>query len=239
MLKKTFLLFAVLIVAITMQAQTVDEIVAKSFENTGGVEKWKALKSTKMEGTMAMQGFEFPGTVYAKPPKSQRVEVSVQGKNLIQAYDGTTPWWINPFAGSEEAQKMPDEMAEQMVNDEFESEFIDYKTKGHTVALEGKQTVEGTETFKVKLTKKNGDVEYYYFDTENYVPIMIQTAVKTGPAKGQLAETYLSDYQEVEGLIFPFFMETKMAGQSVQKMTIKTIKINENYEDSMFAFPKK
>ncbi|MFN7118387.1 MAG: outer membrane lipoprotein-sorting protein [Saprospiraceae bacterium] len=239
MLKKTFLLLVVLVCTIAAQAQTVDEIITKSLENTGGVEKWKALKSTKMEGTMAMQGFEFPGTVYAKAPKKQRVEVNVQGKNIVQAYDGTTPWWINPFAGSEDPQKMPDEMSEQMVNDEFESEFIDYKTKGHQVALEGKQTVEGTETFKVKLTKKNGDVEYYYFDTENYVPIMIQTVVKTGPAKGQLTETYLSDYQEVDGLVFPFFMETKMAGQSIQKMTIKSIKTNETYEDTLFAFPKK
>ncbi len=239
MLKKTFLLMAVLVCAMAAHAQTADEILTKYFENTGGMEKWKALKSTTMEGTMAMQGLEFPGTIRAMAPKKQRVDVNVQGQSIVQAYDGETAWWINPFGGSTEAQKMPEEMAEEMVNQEFESEFIDYKTKGHTVTLEGKETVEGTETFKLKLAKKNGDVEFHYFDTENYVPIMVQTAVKTGAAKGQMVATYLSDYQEVDGMTFPFFLETKMAGQSVQKITIKSIKTNETFEDTLFAFPKK
>lgn len=239
MLKRTFVLFAALLCALAIQAQSVDDILAKYFENTGGLDKWKALKTTKMEGMMAMQGFEFPGTIYAKAPKFQRVNVNVQGQSIVQAYDGETAWWINPFAGSTEAQKMPDEMSEQMVNDEFESEFIDYKTKGHALELEGKETVEGADAFKVKLTKKNGDVEYYYFDTENYVPIMVKAVIKTGPTKGQFSETYMSDYQEVDGLMFPFFIETKLGGQSVQKITIKSIVTNETFEDKLFAFPKK
>ena len=57
--------------------------------------------------------------------------------------------------------------------------------------------------------------------------------------KGQFSETYYSDYQEVEGLMFPFFMETKMDGQSIQKLTLSSIKLNYVFPDEHFAFPKK
>lgn len=239
MFKRTLILFAALVCAIAIQAQDVDAILTKYFANTGGVEKWKALKSTKMEGTASMQGFDLPGTIYGKAPNMMRQEFSVQGKSIVQAYDGTTAWMINPFAGGEEPQKMTADDAQEMTSQKFESELIDYKTKGHSVVLEGKETIDGTETYKLKLTKKEGDVEYYFFDTEANVPIMMRSAVKTGPAKGQFTETYMSDYQEVEGLMFPFFIETKLAGQTFQKITIKTVKLNEPLEDTFFAFPKK
>lgn len=239
MFKRTLILFAALVCAVAIQAQDVDAILAKYFQNTGGVEKWKALKSTKMEGVASMQGLDIPGTMYGKAPNLMRQEFSLQGKKIVQAYDGTTAWMINPMAGSEEAQKLPAEMAEEMTAQKFESELIDYKKKGHTVALEGKETIDGTETHKIKLTKKEGDVEYYFFDTEANVPIMMRTAVKSGPGKGQFTETYMSDYQEVEGLMFPFFIESKVGGQTFQKITIKTVKLNEPLEDTFFAYPKK
>jgi hypothetical protein len=46
------------------------------------------------------------------------------------------------------------------------------------------------------------DVFYYYFDTENYLPIVIQ--IKQGPMKGQKSVSTMSDYQEVDGVYFPF-----------------------------------
>lgn len=222
-----------------VQAQTVEEVLASYFENIGGMEAWQELKSTKMVGKMNMQGMEFPGTIYAAQPNKQRVEVDVQGQKLVQAYDGETAWWINPFMGGEDPQKMPEEMAEQMTSQEFESDFINYLEKGHTAELDGTETVEGAEAFKVKLTKKDGDIIYYYFDTEYFVPIMMKQAVKEGPAKGQEAETYFSDYQEVDGMIFPFFMETKVNGQSFQKMTLESIELNVEVSDGLFAFPLK
>lgn len=239
MMKRILLLVLPVFAAFSLSAQSVEKVLDKYFTNTGGIEKWKNLKSTRMEGKMAMQGMEFPGTIYAKLPNMQRVEVSVQGMNIVQAYDGTTAWWINPFAGGTDPQPMPDEMAETMTSQEFESPFLNYQAKGHTVTYEGTGEVEGAEAQILKLVKKNGDVEYHYFDAEYFVPIMSKTPVKSGPAKGQFAETYLSDYQEVDGLLFPFFIETKMDGESQQKLTITSVKTNEEYPDERFVYPKK
>lgn len=239
MQKQFFSLLIALCAFVTVQAQTADDILAKYFEITGGLEKWKNLEASKMVGSMTMQGMEFPGTIYAARPNKQRMEFNVQGKNIIQAYDGTDAWWINPFAGSEDAQKMPAEMSEDMIKATFESEFLNYKEKGHSVELVGKETIEGAETWQIKLTKKNGDVEHHFFDAEHFVVIMIRTMIANGPMKGQHAETFLSDYQEVDGMMFPFFIEVKMGGQTAQKITIKSVELNGKSEDTFFAMPKK
>jgi outer membrane lipoprotein-sorting protein len=125
----------------------------------------------KMEGSLAMGGMEFPGTVYSAAPNRQRVEVNVQGQQIVQAYDGETAWWINPFMGGADPQTMP--------------------------------------------------------------------AEETGPAKGQFTETYLSDYREVDGLTFPFFIESKVNGQSLQKLSVKSIQINPELDANFFTMPAK
>ncbi|MBK8877803.1 MAG: hypothetical protein IPN74_04435, partial [Haliscomenobacter sp.] len=199
MIKRLFL-FAILAAGVfAANAQTADEIVAKYFDVTGGIDKWRALKTTKMTGTMSAQGMDFSAIMFNAPPNKMRVDVSIMGQNLVQAYDGTTAWWINPFQGSAEAQVMPDEMAAPMKEQEFQNALLDYASKGHSIALEGKETVEGTACHKIKLTKKDGTVEYHLFDTESSVLIVSRTAAKAGPAAGEYTDTFLSDYQEVNG----------------------------------------
>ena len=224
---------------LSAQDVKVDDIINNYLKNTGGAENWKKVKSMKMTGKMSMQNMEFPLVVYRMPEKKQRIEANVQGKQIIQAYDGKDAWWINPFMGGPDAQPMPSEMASEMKGETFEDVFIDYKKKGHKAELVGKETIEGAETYNVKLTKKDGDVKNYYFDTENFVPIMIRSTIKEGQAKGQNLDTMLSDYQEVDKFVVPHFMEVRINGQPGQKITLETVTFNEKMDESMFAFPKK
>ena len=98
---------AVICAAAVARAQTVDEIVAKNLQAKGGAEKWKAVTSVKMTGKITMQGMELPLTVYAKRPNFNRQEVIVQDRQVIQAFDGTTAWLLNPMMGAKEPQEAP------------------------------------------------------------------------------------------------------------------------------------
>ena len=79
------------------------------------------------------------------------------------------------------------EMMKKEMND-FPDPFLDYQDKGYTVELMGKEDFNGTETFKIKLVKEpitvDGeevqDVSYYFFETENFVPIAIHAEIKQG-----------------------------------------------------------
>ncbi|HRI79892.1 MAG TPA: hypothetical protein PLR06_10195 [Cyclobacteriaceae bacterium] len=243
-MKLKLLAISMLLLCFTaIQAQTADEILSKYFANTGGLDKWKALKSRTIKGKVFF-GQDFPMTTYEMTPNKQRREVDVMGSMIIQAFDGTTGWMVNPMQGGKDPVKLDDEQAKEMKNEQFENDFIDYKKKGHEVTLEGTEDVDGIKCYKIKLVRnKNNDqddaIELHYFDVENFIPLVITRTVQAGPQKGTEVKSYLSDYQEVNGLMFPFLTEQKVNGQTAAKVTVEKITINDIKDESIFAFPKK
>ena len=243
-MKKITKLFSILLLSFltvtATQAQdaSLEDILKNYFENIGGEDEWKKVKSMSMTGTSAMQGMSFPVQIKSMEPMYFKLEIDLQGKKIIQAFDGETAWGINPFAGGTEPQKADEEQTKQMKKQKFQDEFIDYESKGHKVELAGTEEVDGTETYKVKMTKKDGDVVFYFFDTENFVPIMQRSFVDSGPMKGQSAETFMSDYQEVDGLMIPFTTEQKVGGQTMFSFTAERVNLNaEDVDAAVFAFP--
>ncbi|WP_339786591.1 MAG: hypothetical protein ACMVP2_15305 [Imperialibacter sp.] len=222
----------------TAQAQNVDDILASYFEITGGLSNWKNLKSMKMTGKMLQGGLEFPAIMSQKYPNKFRMDIDIQGKKIIQAYDGKEGWMINPLAQITEPKVLTAEEVKEMEDNQMEDEFIDYKSKGHAVALDGEENIEGTDCFKVKLTKKSGDIEYHFFDKDNNVPIMVRTFAKTGPTEGQPVETFMSDYDAVGDFMLPFSMTTKFQGQTVMQIVVDSYDLNATLDDSVFALPK-
>ena len=193
---------------------------------------------------MNSQGLDLPITIYEKAPVKQKMVMQVQGVEFIQAYDGVDAWMLNPFQGGKDPVKLSEEESKEVKDQKFEDEFIDYQKKGHEVTLQGTEEIDGVKCHKIQLIKnKNNDqedvTEFYYFDAENFVPILRKSYVRSGANKGTEVNTYLSDYQEVKGLMFPFFLEAKINGQTVQKITIESVSLDEAMDDSIFAFPKK
>jgi len=235
---KILIIIALFLSASSLFAQDVDDIINNYFKNTGGADNWKNLKTMQFTADVEQGGMQMNMILYTNKDDMRRVDVEFQGSKIIQAYDGEVGWMVNPFMGIQTPQKMPQEMLDQLNAEKFESELLNYREKGHNVELEGKEEIEGSEAFKVKLTKNNGDVEYFYFDTENYVPVMQRQTVKYGPGQGQEAETYIGDYQEVDEFMMPFLIDTRMNGQSIMKMIIKEYVLNEEIDASIFSMPK-
>lgn len=221
-------------------AQTADEIINTYIKNIGGAEKFKSLTGTKMEMNVNYQGMEIPVELVQLRDGKMYLKVNFQGQEITQmAFDGTTAWSTNFM--TMKAEKMESEMVENIKQEagDYPDPLIDYKAKGYTAEYLGKETKEGTECYKVKLTKKPQMVDgqkvdnivFYYFDTENNVPILTESEVKSGPAKGQMSVTTMSDYQEVDGMYFPFSMN-----QGGQPMKIKKVTLNPTVDPSAFAF---
>ena len=106
------------------QEMTADELIAKAIETLGGAEAFADLENTKMTATVSMGPMELPGTLHSAKPNLQHFEINIQGKTLVQAYDGETAWMINPFQGGDSAQKMPEEEAKEFTRATFEAAYI-------------------------------------------------------------------------------------------------------------------
>ena len=242
-MKQRFTLLAFLFVFATGlfaqdAAMSPREIADAYIENSGGADKYKSLENIRMTGTSAMQGMEFPLTVTTATGDKLRVDVNVQGQKIIQAYDGETAWQVMPFQGITSPTAMTPEESQDLAETVFLPEFIDSEARGYTLsAVDGKE-VEGTPTYGVRVTNEAGYDKVYYFDTEYLIPIMVETVGKGGQMKGMTTQVFMSDYQEVEGMMIPMFLDTKINGQSVQKVTIKEVEFDADLDDAMFSMPK-
>jgi len=231
-----------MISTVSVSAQTVDEIIDNYIENTGGLEAWNNLGSAKFVGSASGQGMDIPVVMVQTKDGKQHLTVTFQGQEFVQfAFDGETMWSTNfmtmlPEKNDNETTDLMKKQAK-----DFPTPFLNYKEKGFTVELLGNETMEGIDTFKVQLTQEpllvdgieESNVSYYYFDTENFVPIAVETVVRQGPMKGQTAKTTFSDYDEVEGLYFAFSMD--MNGQPI---TFSEIVLNPEIDLNIFTFPE-
>jgi outer membrane lipoprotein-sorting protein len=220
-------------------AQTVDEIIAKNVQARGGAEKLKSVQSIKSTATMSMgPGMEAPGVLIQKRPTLARLEFTVQGLTAVQAYDGKNGWQIMPFMGKKDPELMSaDEAKEIEENADLDGPLVDYKSKGHQVELQGKEKIEGTDAYKLKVTLKNGDVQTIYIDADSFLDIK-EVTQRTVRGTEQEIESAIGDYKAVNGIMFPFAVESGIKGtDQKQKLTITKVELNVPTDDSIFKMP--
>jgi outer membrane lipoprotein-sorting protein len=242
------LLVALTVTAFTqINAQTADEIIANYYENTGGLENWQKLQGVKMSAKVNQGGMEIPIDIIQLKNGKQMTVINLQGQVFKQGvFNGEVLWNTNfqTLKAEKSDKETTDNMKVQAMD--FPDPLFNYKEKGYTLELLGKEDLDGTETFKLKLTKKplivdGKEVEnssIYYFDAENFVPLVVDSEIKSGPQKGMISEAKMSDYQEVRGLYFPFSLSQGIKDKGSQGITIDKIELNPKVDEAEFDFPK-
>jgi outer membrane lipoprotein-sorting protein len=220
--------------------KTADEIIAKHIEAMGGRKKLDAVKTAKMSGKSIFQGgMEAPLTLEFKDPNKVRIEFTFQGMTGVQAFDGETGWFVMPFMGKTDPEKMsPDQVKEVEERADFAGPLVDYRKKGHEVELVGKDEVEGSEVYKLKLTKKSGDVEYHFLDAEYFLTIQLKGKRKFQGTEIEF-EALFGDYKEVDGLMLAHSIEQRtVGGMGGSTMIFEKIEFNIDIPDDRFTMPK-
>lgn len=225
--------------AAAVQAQTLDEVLAKNYEARGGLERLTTVSTARITGSMTMGGgMEAPFVWQWKRPNKLRLEFTVQGMTGVQAYDGQVGWMVMPFLGSSDPEKMPeDQLADIKEQADFEGDLVNWKAKGHQVELVGKQPVEGTDAFKLKVIKNNGAEALVYLDAEYYLEIKGE-GKRTLRGQELEFESSVGDYKEVGGLLIPHSMSSKVKGMpGGQTITFTKVELDVPIDDSLFAMP--
>ena len=179
-------------------------------------------------------------TLEIKRPKSLRMEFTFQGMTGVQAYDGKSGWAISPFGGKKDPEPMsPDDTKEAEEEADIDGPLVDYKSKGHTVELVGKEKIEGSDAYKLKVTLKGGTVRYQYLDADSFLEIKTEAKRKVQGQEVE-GETIYGNYQEFGGLLFPMSIEMKAKGMPAgQTITLDKVEINPSLGDDLFKMPEK
>jgi hypothetical protein len=220
--------------------ETVDTLVAKNVEAKGGAQALAAVTSLRLQGKLLANNgrLEFLYVQIKKRPGAVREETTLQGMTRVDAYDGTEGWKISPFGGRKDPEKVSVDDAKSLVEDaEIDGPLVDWKTKGSTVEYLGTEDVDGTLAHKLKVTRKNGDVNYVYLDPEFFLEIRVITQRLENGAQVE-TETDLGDYEKINGVFFPFAMEGGPKGATdKQKVVFEKAEANVPVDDTTFKFP--
>jgi outer membrane lipoprotein-sorting protein len=233
------LVLALFSYAVLLSAQTADDIVAKNIQAQGGMVKLKAIQSMRVTGDFAIAGMQAGFTQVYKRPMKVRLDASIQGMTLTRTYDGQSGWQVNPFGGKGAPEPMAGDDLKQMQEEaEFDGPLVDYKQKGNTIQLVGKESIDGADAYHLKVTLKSGDLRDLYIDANSF--LLTKTVAKTVVQGAEVQmESKFADYREVQGVKLPFSIDQHaMDGQIPdQKITFQKVDMNIPVEDSLFTMP--
>ncbi|HJR15082.1 MAG TPA: hypothetical protein VJ833_14450 [Rhodanobacteraceae bacterium] len=235
--------FALLVFALSAHAVTADELVARSIAAQGGMDKLATIKTLKLQGQLVFGGnFKLAYTELLKRPGKVREEASLQGLTQVQAWDGHQGWSIQPFGGRRDPIPMSADEAKALAEDaDFEGPLVNAKAKSNEVTYLGREDVEGTHAYKLQVKLKDGNALVIYLDPDAYLPIR-EIAQRTVNGVQQVTQTDYGDYEQVDGVYFPFAISSGPKGgtpESRMQISIAKAQANVPIEDAMFAFPEK
>jgi len=219
---------------------TVDELVAKNVGAKGGADALRALQSICLNGKMLVNEGQIQ-LAYAetkKRPDEVRTETTLQGMTAVEAYDGKAGWRISPFQGRKDPERMSADDVEPLMEDaEIDGPLVNWKEKGSTLEYVGREDVDGTSAYKIKVVRKNGDVNFVYLDPDHFLEIRILSQRVRHGAQEE-TETDVGDYEKIGGVFLPFSIESGRKGDSdKQKVVIEKAEANVPVDDAIFHFP--
>ena len=225
------------------QSFTADQLVAKNLEARGGQAALDAIKTVQFEGRALEPGdFELKfKQVQKRLPQGDavRMDLTVQGLTLVQAYDGSNGWKINPFAGRRDAERMAADEARSMGDQALVSGVLlgAAAAKGR-VTYAGTEDFDGTQAYKLKVVQVDGDEYVYLLDPDTFLEIK---TVESRRVRGalQVNDYEMGDYEKVAGVYFPMSIDSWTDGQpnQRQRIVIETATANVDAPASLFAQP--
>jgi hypothetical protein len=238
---RALLVVLMVLTAPNVLAYTADELAAKNVEAKGGLGKLNAIQSLRMSGKLRVNGgtLELGYVMLVKRPGLIRYEAQIQGLTQVQAYDGAQAWQINPFQGRKDPEKLSVDDAKSLGEDaiDFTGSLVDYKAKGYTLDYLGTEDVDGTEAYKLRVQRPNGDLTYVYLDPDYFLEIRtVSRRTEHGVPKETVTD--YGDYEKVDGAYFSFAQEFGTKGTNDrQKVQFEKAEANISADDMQFHFP--
>lgn len=238
MKKNSFILLASLFLSVSgTYAQSAVDIVQRYIASVGGAEKIKAIRSLRITGKMKQMTMEFPMEQKIVIGKGWYSEIEFQGKKIRQGYYEGAGWSSDALLGTGKPEPMkPAELKQASEKTTLFFGLANYASVGASIELAGKENVEGVETYRIKMKKKDGETTDYFIATTDYALIKSVSPASLGSQKFDL-ETWYSDFKQVNGVRIPYNRIEKINGQVSNEIIFEKVETNLAIDKSVFAKP--
>jgi len=219
---------------------TTEQIVDKSVEVRGGLEAWRKIATIIWVGHLESERSPVPSLPFRleeKRPGKSRFEITEPSQRSLRVFDGTSGWKMRlgqdgrPDVKRFTAQEI--RFAREASG--LQGPLIDFRAKGSTVELQGKDLVDGRNCYRIGVRLAAGEQQTVWVDAASYLETRYDRTAygPTGP-KGTVSVHY-RDYKEIEGLALPSVLEIGgAAGGKPDRMVIERVALNPEIDDREF-----
>ncbi len=212
------------------------QMLEKSIAAMGGRKVMENVKDTTVSGSLSFTSFGMEGaiTLYTKRDNMLRMDIEMMGMLITQAFDGEDAWMINPQTAS--VEDMPEEAADYFRKDAIGDGALLYPEKfGITYTYKGSEKIEDKDYQVLVQTFPDGYEITFYLDAETYLPYKTISIAPNpvGGGEGE-AETFMTDYRKIDGLMVAHTVTQYMDGEEFMVVTVDEVKYNTGLEDAFF-----
>ncbi|WP_299817968.1 pitrilysin family protein [uncultured Pontibacter sp.] len=211
-----------------LTAETVLDNYIKAIGGKANIEK---LKDVTVTSNASIQGMQLTMVQQQKGSDKFAMQVSMNNSPMQRVI-------INGDKGKMEApmqginQEIP---KEQLATQKLEANLfpvLQYGKLGITTKLTGMEKVDGKDAYAVEVAQPNGQKATHYFAKDS--GLRLKEVNNLQSPQGVITQTKVySDYKEVNGVKFPYVIETTV-GPQVIKAEVKNIEVNKNLSDDTF-----
>ena len=215
---------------------SVDSIIDKFIEASGGRSALEKLTSRTIKGDLDLMGSTSEWVSYAKAPNKQLSEFNNPAfGSIADGFDGTVAWLKNQ---AEVRVKEGEELAKTKRDADF-YRLLNLKKLYPSLAYKGTETVDGQEVHVLESKLSPSSKERFSFSTKSNLLIRLESEFE-GPG-GKIGITArFADYRSVDGTQHAHNMKFKVdaGGQEFEfTIRVKEIKHNVAIEDAKFVKP--
>jgi hypothetical protein len=186
------------------------------------------------------QQVQLPFRLEVKRPGRSRLEIDFAGKTAVQVFDGEHGWKFRPYLNRDDVEPFTaDEAKSEAGRADLEDPLFDYGAKGSQVALDGMEPVDGHNAYRLKVTRKDGEVQHIWIDAQSFLDVKVQGTARRMDGRMHNVFVYQRDFRSVKGLMVPHQLTTAVEGYpGVHKLVVELVTVNPPLDDARFAKPR-
>lgn len=200
-------------------------IIENYVNAVGGKEKVSAIKNAIMTGEASFMGQSITIKTVADSENERLLQSTSVGGNVMQQtvlMNGKAQMMVMG-----QVQELPDEMMQLLKTQTYAFPEMNYESLGFELAYVGEEELDGEKVHKLQIKAPNGMITNEYYS--------VTSSLKVRTSSEAAGDISYSDYQEVEGVLFPMTLTIKNAmlpEALVTKMT--SVKFNQALTDADF-----
>ncbi|MDX9946270.1 MAG: hypothetical protein RBS38_02815 [Bacteroidales bacterium] len=230
-MKKLFLAATFLLAATALNAQGLDEIISK-YTTANKLDRVGDIKTIKITAKTSVMGMDMPIEMWMKSPNKIKTVTSIQGQEMIQLFDGEKGYMVNPMTGSSTPVELTPEQVNQIDRNNYFNNYMAQYLKEGKLALEGEESVNGKQAFKIKADLGNGTNAYMFIDKAS--SLLVKTiATVNQQGMDMTVESFPSEYTETSGVFLPMKTTTSTSGMEIVT-TFTKVEVDVPIDDSVF-----